>query len=52
MYGKDRGKADKARKKSLEIIQELTTKYTEGDWRARGIQLRYLLQQNIPVYGQ
>jgi hypothetical protein len=53
MYGsKDRSKAEKARKRSLEIIQELATKYTEGDWRARAIQLRYALQQNIPVYGQ
>ncbi len=53
MYSsKDRGKAEKARKKSLEIIQDLTTRYTEGDWRARAIQLRYCLQQNIPVYGQ
>ncbi|HEX2329145.1 MAG TPA: hypothetical protein VHN74_10490 [Candidatus Angelobacter sp.] len=52
MYAKERGKADKARKKSLDIIQELTTKYTESDWRARGVQLRYLLEQNLPVYGQ
>ena len=44
-------KAERARKKALELAQELTAKPTEGDWKPRAASLIYALQQNIAVYG-
>ncbi len=45
-------KAEHARKKALELTQELATRFTEGDWKARAANLIYALQQNITVYGK
>jgi hypothetical protein len=42
-------KSEKARKKGIEIAQELSLKYMEGDWRPRAVSLIYALQQNIPA---
>lgn len=44
-------KAERARKKGLELAQEIAAKYPEGDWRSRAATLSYALQQNITVYG-
>lgn len=44
-------KAERARKKALELAQELAAKATEGDWKARAASLTYALQQNITIYG-
>jgi hypothetical protein len=44
-------KAERARKRGLELAQELATKFPDGDWKARAANLMYALQQNITVYG-
>jgi hypothetical protein len=44
-------KAERARKKSLELAQEVVTRFPEGDWKARATTLMYALQQKITVYG-
>lgn len=44
-------KAEKARKKAMELAQELMGKATEGDWKPRAATLMYALQQNITIYG-
>ncbi len=44
-------KAERARKKALELTQEIATRFPEGDWKARAATLSYALQQNIYVYG-
>ena len=44
-------KAEHARKKAMELAQELTSKWPEGDWKPRAVTLIYALQQNIVVYG-
>jgi hypothetical protein len=53
MYKSNRqqDKAERARKKSTELSQEIATKFTDGDWKARATNLMYALAQNIPVYG-
>jgi len=42
-------KSEKARKKGIEIAQEISLKYLEGDWRPRAASLMYALQQNVPA---
>lgn len=44
-------KAEHARKKALELTQEIAAKFPEGDWKSRAATLSYALQQNITVYG-
>lgn len=44
-------KAEHARKKSLELAQEITSRFPDGDWKPRAANLIYALQQNIPTYG-
>lgn len=44
-------KAEHARKKALELAQEIVTKFPDGDWKPRAATLSYALQQNITVYG-
>lgn len=44
-------KAERARKKGLELAQELAAKYPDSDWKPRAANLIYALQQNITVYG-
>ena len=44
-------KAERARKKALELAQELAAKASEGDWKPRAATLIYALQQNITIYG-
>ncbi len=44
-------KAEHARKKSIELAQEITSKFPDGDWKPRAANLIYALEQNIPVYG-
>jgi hypothetical protein len=44
-------KAERARKKALELAQEVVTRYPDGDWKPRAANLAYALQQNIVVYG-
>jgi hypothetical protein len=48
---RENDKAEKARKKGLELAQELSSKFPDGDWKARAANLVYALQQNLTVYG-
>jgi hypothetical protein len=45
-------KAEHARKKALELTEELATRFPVGDWKPRAANLIYALQQNITVYGK
>lgn len=41
-----------ARKKATALAQEIISQYgTQGDWKARAMDLAYKLEQNVPVYG-
>lgn len=42
-------KAEKARRKGIEIAQDLASRYLEGDWKPRAVALIYALQQNVPA---
>ena len=44
-------KAEHARKKSMELAQELTSRFPDSDWKPRAASLLYALQQNITIYG-
>jgi len=44
-------KSERARKKSSDLAQELSSRFPDGDWKPRAANLIYALQQNIPVYG-
>lgn len=46
----EQDKSEKARKKGIELAQEIITKYADGDWKPRAIDLMYALQQGIPTY--
>ncbi|HKD79826.1 MAG TPA: hypothetical protein VKH81_09045 [Candidatus Angelobacter sp.] len=46
----ERDKSEKARKKSVELAQEITTRFAEGDWKPQAMELMHALQQGIPVY--
>lgn len=43
-------KSEKARRKSMELAQEIAARSTEGDWRPQALELIYTLQQGIPTY--
>jgi hypothetical protein len=44
-------KSERARKKGLELAQELAAKSPEGDWKPRAANLIYALQQSLINYG-
>jgi hypothetical protein len=46
----ERDKSEKARKKGIELAQEIVTKFPDGDWKPRAMDLMYALQQGIPTY--
>jgi len=43
-------KAEKAKRKAIEIAQEISGKYPDGDWKPRASQLVYVLQQGLMTY--
>jgi hypothetical protein len=45
-------KSERARKKGLELTQEIVSKFPDSDWKPRAATLAYALQQNITVYGK
>jgi outer membrane protein assembly factor BamD (BamD/ComL family) len=47
---KEQDKSEKARKKSLDLAQEITTRFPEGDWKPQATELMHALQQGIPTY--
>jgi hypothetical protein len=44
-------KSANARKKAIALAQEIASRYAEGDWKPRALDMVYKLQQNVPVYG-
>ena len=51
MYAqKEKDKSEKARKKSMDLAQEIVTRFPEGDWKPQAMELIYTLQQGIHVY--
>ncbi|HEV2991774.1 MAG TPA: hypothetical protein VG759_25285 [Candidatus Angelobacter sp.] len=44
-------KSANARKKAIALAEEIASRYAEGDWKPRAMDLIYKLQQNVPVYG-
>ncbi len=46
----ERDKSAKARKKSQDLAQEITTRFPEGDWKPQAMELMHALQQGIPIY--
>ena len=47
---KENDKSEKAKRKSMELAQEITTRFAEGDWGPQARQLLYTLEQGIPTY--
>ncbi len=48
--GKENDKSEKAKRKSMELAQEIATRFAEGDWAPQARELIYTLQQGIPTY--
>ncbi len=48
---RQRDKSEHARKKGLELAQELAARSSESDWKPRAANLIYALQQNLINYG-
>ncbi|HLK53833.1 MAG TPA: hypothetical protein VKU42_10260 [Candidatus Angelobacter sp.] len=46
----EKDKSEKARKKGIELAQEIVTKHPDDDWQPRATELMYALQQGIPTY--
>jgi hypothetical protein len=46
----ERDKSEKSKRRALAIIQEITSRYQEGDWKPRAQQLQFSLQQGLEVY--
>lgn len=45
------GHSADAKKRALELVQRLTSQYPDAEWVNRGAWLGFLMQQNIPTYG-
>lgn len=45
------GKSAEAKSKAIALAQKLTSQYPQSDWTARGYRLLFLMQNNIPTYG-
>lgn len=52
MYKNDRqrDKSEKAKRRAIQIAQEISAKYPEGDWKPRAAQLVFALQQGLEIY--
>jgi len=44
-------KSEEAKSRALALAQKLTSQYPQSDWAARGYRLVFLIQQNVPTYG-
>lgn len=44
-------KSEESKGKALALAQKLTAQYPQSDWAARGYGLMFLIQQNVPTYG-
>ena len=45
------GRSAGARSKALALAQRLVSQYPQGDWALRAQRLGYLVEQNVPTYG-
>jgi hypothetical protein len=52
MYRTDheQDKSEKAKRKAMDLTQEIASKYADDDWKPRAMELQYALQQGIPTY--
>jgi outer membrane protein assembly factor BamD (BamD/ComL family) len=48
--GHEQDKSEKAKRKAMELAQEVATRFPDDDWRPRATELAYALQQGIPTY--
>lgn len=46
----EQDKSEKAKRKAMELAQEVAAKYPDEDWKTRAAELLYALQQGIPTY--
>jgi len=44
-------KSDEAKVKALNLAQKVASQYPDSDWGARALRLAFLLQQNVPTWG-
>jgi outer membrane protein assembly factor BamD (BamD/ComL family) len=44
-------KSEESKGKAMALAQKLTTQFPQSDWGARGYRLIFLIQQNVPTYG-
>ncbi|HET9840085.1 MAG TPA: hypothetical protein VFR84_17795 [Candidatus Angelobacter sp.] len=47
---KENDKSEKAKRKSMELAQEIAARSADGDWAPLARELMYVLQQGIPTY--
>ena len=47
----DRKKSDQAKARAIGLAQKVIAQSAQGDWNARGQRLLYLVQNNIPTWG-
>lgn len=47
---KENDKSEKAKRKSMELAQEIASRFADGDWGPQARELMYALQQGIPTY--
>jgi hypothetical protein len=45
------GKSAQAKSRASSLAQQLVSKYSQSDWASRGQTLIYMVEQNIPTYG-
>lgn len=50
--GRQNDKSEKAKRRAIQIAQEISAKYPEGDWKPRAVQLVFALQQGLETYSQ
>jgi len=48
--GKENDKSEKAKRKSMELAQEIAARFADTDWGPQARELMYALQQGIPTY--
>jgi hypothetical protein len=44
-------KSDEARTRALNLAQKVASQYPDSDWGARALRLAFLIQQNVPTWG-
>ena len=47
----NQGRSGGARTKALALTQRVVSQYPQGDWAHRALRLGYMVEQNIPTYG-